>query len=140
MNENSCRVLQKHGLKNEWSLLVHSFIESSEQEKETFYNKIQISGLQIADVKVHAKQLSQDRKKSNQQIEKIKLEIDRLIAVVENLELVGSDVESIQHQIEKLNSDGQKLSANVFQVEKQIKKIREIEEIITQISSNHLAL
>ncbi len=142
MNEDSSRVPQKHGLKNEWSLLVHSFIESSDHEKETFYTKVKNSGLQIADLKLHTKQLSQDRKKLNQQIEKIKHDLDRLTSVIENLELVGSDVESVHFQIEKLNLSGEKISADVFEIEKKIKKIREIQEIISvELNSlNHSVL
>ena len=52
--------------------MVHSFIENSDLEKETLYKKIQNSGLTAADLKLHTKQLSADRKKINQYIEKVK--------------------------------------------------------------------
>jgi uncharacterized coiled-coil DUF342 family protein len=133
MNEDSSRLPEKHGLKNEWSLLVHSFIESSDQEKETVLEKIKSLGLTKVDLKTHAKTFSQTRKNLNLCIEKIKTEIDRLSAVTVNLELVGSDTESIQQQIEKLNSEGETLSLDVSDVEKKIKKIREIEDAMTSL-------
>ena len=131
MNEDSSQLPKKQGLKNEWSLLVQSFIESSDQEKQTLYEKLHSSGLKAADLKIHTKKFSQSRKNLNLQIEKIKTEIDRLGGVVENLQLVGSDAEPILEQIEQFNIEGEKLSSEVFELEKKIKKIREIEEVIT---------
>ncbi len=138
MNEDSSRVPEKHGLKNEWSLLVHSFIESSDQEKETVLQKIHKSGLTKSDLKNHTKIFSLARKNLNLRIEKIKSEIDRLSSVTINLELVGSNTESVQQQIDMLNSEGENLSLEVSYIEKKIKKIREIEDVMT--SSNHSVL
>ncbi len=138
MNEDSSRVPQKHGLKNEWSLLVHSFIESSDQEKERFLEKIYNAGLTAADLKSHAKIFSQTRKNLNIRIEKIKSEIDRLNSVSANLDLVGSDSESLHIQIEKLNSEGESLSLEVFEVEKKIKKIREIADVMASLGHSTL--
>lgn len=135
MNDGSSPLTQKNNmaqeLKYEWSLLVHSFIESSETEKQTFFEKIQSSGITRADLKLHTKNLSQTRKNLNLNIEKIKSQIDHLNSVTENLELVGSDTESIQEQINKLNLMGEKLSSEVISIEKQIKKLRQVEEILT---------
>ncbi len=135
MNDGSSQQTQKnnlnHELKYEWTLLVHSFIESSENEKQTFFDKIQNSGITRADLKLHTKNLSQTRKNLNLNIEKIKSQIDHLNTVTENLELVGSDTEPLQVQISKLNLDGEKLSSEVIAIEKQIKKLRQIEEILT---------
>ncbi len=138
MNEDSSRLPQKQGLKNEWSLLIHSFVESSDLLKELFFEKIQRSGLTAIDLKRHTKILSENRKSLNLQIEKIKAEIDHLSTVAENLELVGSDIELILEQIQKINSEGERFSAEVFKIEKRIKKIHEIERAI--LSSNHSAL
>lgn len=139
MNEDSSRLLKKQGLKNEWSLLVHGFIESSDQsEKETFLDKIRSSGLKTNELKIHSKSLSQKRRILNLRIEKIKAEMDHLGTVGENLVLVGSDMDSITERIQLLNLEGEKLSSEVSDIEKKLKKIREIEQIITSL--NHSTL
>ncbi len=139
MNEHSSQLPQKQGLKNEWALLVHSFVESSDDVKPTLLEKIQKSGLKPADLSLHTKTLSQNRKNLNLQIEAIKSKIDRLLSVSENLELVGSNTEGIHEDIQMLNNEGEKLSAEVMDLEKKIKKIREIEKIIST-SSDRSAL
>lgn len=139
MNEHSSQLPQKQGLKNEWALLVHSFVESSDEVKPTLLEKIQKSGLKPADLSLHTKTLSQNRKNLNLQIEAIKSKIDRLLTVSENLELVGSNTEGIHEDIQMLNNEGEKLSAEVMDLEKKIKKIREIEKVIST-SSDRSAL
>lgn len=134
MNEHSSQLPQKQGLKNEWALLVHSFVESSEEVKPTLLEKIQKSGLKPADLSLHTKTLSQNRKSLNLQIEAIKSKIDRLLTVSENLELVGSNTDGIHEDIQMLNNEGEKLSAEVMDLEKKIKKIREIEKVISTSS------
>lgn len=139
MNEDSSQLPQKQGLKNEWALLVHSFVESSEDIKPTLLEKIQKSGLKLTDLSLHTKTLSQNRKNLNLQIEAIKSKIDRLLTVSENLELVGSNTDGIHEDIQMLNNEGEKLSAEVMDLEKKIKKIREIEKVIS-ISSDRSTL
>ncbi len=134
MNEDSSQLLHKQGLKNEWALLVHSFVESSEDVKPTLLEKIQKSGLKTADLSLHTKALSQNRKSLNLQIEAIKSKIDRLIIVSENLELVGSSTDGIHEDIQMLDHEGEKLSEEVIALEKKIKKIREIEKAISSAS------
>ncbi len=134
MNEDSSQLPQKQGLKNEWALLVHSFVESSEDVKPTLLEKIQKSGLKPADLSLHTKTLSQNRKSLNLQIEAIKSKIDRLVIVSENLELVGSNTDGIHEDIQMLNHEGEKLSAEVIELEKKIKKVREIEKVISSSS------
>lgn len=134
MNEDSSQLPQKQGLKNEWALLVHSFVESSDDVKPTLLEKIQKSGLKPDDLSLHTKTLSQNRKNLNLQIEAIKSKIDRLLTVSENLELVGSNTEGIHEDIQMLNNEGEKLSAEVIDLEKKIKKIREIEKVISTSS------
>lgn len=139
MNEDSSQLPQKQGLKNEWALLVHSFVESSEDIKPTLLEKIQKSGLKLTDLSLHTKTLSQNRKNLNLQIEAIKSKIDRLLTVSDNLELVGSNTDGIHEDIQMLNNEGEKLSAEVMDLEKKIKKIREIEKVIS-ISSDRSTL
>ncbi len=134
MNEDSSQLPQNQGLKNEWALLVHSFVESSEDVKPTLLEKIQKSGLKPADLSLHTKTLSQNRKSLNLQIEAIKSKIDRLVIVSENLELVGSNTDGIHEDIQMINHEGEKLSAEVIELEKKIKKVREIEKVISSSS------
>lgn len=118
-------------LKNEWSLLVHSFIESTDDEKNNLSQKILNSNLTIEEIGFHKKSLSENRKILHQKIEKIKLEIDRLNIVMENLELVRSDNHSILDQIDEMNAAGETLSSEILSIEKKLKKIREIETLVT---------
>lgn len=125
-----------NGLKNEWALLIHSFIEDSQSEKKAVYiSELAKSGVKQEDIKLHVKSMSQSRKLLNNKIEKIKIEIDHLHGVIENLELVGSDTESILVQISELNVQGEKLSNEIFDIDRKIKKIRELESILARVPS-----
>ena len=120
----------QNSLAAEWSLLLHSFAEADSEQKEKLIHNIKSSGLDAMALKAHKKSLSDERKKLNQRMETIKSSIDDLHSIIENLELVKSDPEDIQNQIHQLIIEGEGLSEKVFQIEKEIKRIREIEGLI----------
>lgn len=126
-----------HGLKSEWTLLIHGFIEenTSTDKKTDYISELAKSGLKQEDIKLHIKSMSQSRKLLNNQIEKIKADIEHLTGVIENLELVGSDTEGVQTQISDLNTEGEKLSNEIFDIDRKIKKMRELETILAQVPS-----
>ena len=76
------------------------------------------------------KSLSDQRRQMNQRMETIKTHIDELHAVIENLELVKSDPEDIQKQIHQLITEGEQISEQVVLIEKELKRIREVEGFI----------
>ncbi len=119
MNED---YVSPNGLREEWSLLVHSFLEDNSFKPELVQ---QIQKLDMTPVK---KELSSKRKKLNQSIEKIKIKLDQVNTVIENLELVGSDTSGLMKEIDFLNKEGEKISEEIFALDNKIKKIHELQE------------
>ena len=118
------------GLRDEWSLLLHSFLEESSEQQELL-NQMKSSELTHDQIKVIKKELSSKRKKMNQSIEKIKIKIEQVSSVIENLELVGSDTSGLIKEIDFLNNEGEKISEEVFVLDKKIKKLHELQDLIT---------
>ena len=114
----------------EWSLLLHSFAEADSDQKEKLLNNIKTIGLDANSLKNIKKNLSDQRRQMNQRMETIKTHIDELHAVIENLELVKSDQEDIQKQIHQLITEGEQISEQVVLIEKELKRIREVEGFI----------
>jgi len=114
----------------EWSLLLHSFAEADSDQKEKLLNNIKTIGLDANSLKNIKKSLSDQRRQMNQRMESIKTHIDELHAVIENLELVKSDPEDIQKQIHQLIAEGEQISEQVVLIEKELKRIREVEGFI----------
>ena len=119
------------GLKHEWSMLIHSFIEN-EAMKIDLVNKIKNSQISVESIKSLKKEFSLKRKKLNQTIEKIKIKIDQLNLVIENLMLVGSDATGLLKEIDFLNHEGEKISEEIALLDLKIKKIRELQDIELQ--------
>ncbi len=110
-------------LRQEWSLLVHSFLDHQPEEKN-----LNADDLSVEQVNLLQKDLSQKRKKLNQKIEGIKSRMDELHAISEILILVGSDNSEIQSELSQLNVDGEKISNEIFSTETKIKKTHELKE------------
>lgn len=118
------------GLRGEWSLLLHSFLEEN-VESAQLLEQMKYSALTIDQIKVIKKDLSSKRKKMNQSIEKIKIKIEQVNNVIENLELVGSDTTGLNKQIDFLSNEGEQISVEVFTLDKKIKKLHELQDLIT---------
>lgn len=117
------------GLRGEWSLLLHSFLEQT-AEPNQLIDQMKSSALSIDQIKVIKKDLSSKRKKMNQSIEKIKIKIEQVSNVIENLELVGSDTASLNKEIDFLSHEGEKISEEVFTLDAKIKKLHELQDLI----------
>lgn len=124
MNDGS---ISPRGLRDEWSLLLHSFLDEQSDSSQTL-NKLNQSGMSIDQIKSVKKDLSSRRKKMNQAIEKIKIKIDQMNSVIENLELVGSDVSSLQKEISSLSTEGEHISEQIMAVDAKIKKLHELQD------------
>lgn len=105
------------GLRDEWSLLLHSFLEDGSKERADLLNtmKQQMShdSLSHEQIKSLKKELSSKRKKMNQSIESIKIKIEQVGTVIENLELVGSDTSGLVKEMDLLSNEGEKISQEV---------------------------
>ena len=122
------------GLRGEWSLLLHSFLEEkveSDQRIDQMKSAALSAALSVDQIKVIKKELSSKRKKMNQSIERIKIKIEQVSSVIENLELVGSDTTGLIKEINFLNHEGEQISEEVFALDKKIKKLHELQDIIT---------
>jgi methyl-accepting chemotaxis protein len=124
MNDGS---ISPKGLRDEWSLLLHSFLDEQSDSSQTI-SKLNQSGMSIDQIKSVKKDLSSRRKKMNQSIEKIKIKIDQMNSVIENLELVGSDVSSLQKEINTLNNEGESIFEQIMAVDTKIKKLHELQD------------
>ena len=118
------------GLRGEWSLLLHSFLEEK-VESDQIIDQMKSSALSVDQIKVIKKELSSKRKKMNQSIERIKIKIEQVNNVIENLELVGSDTAGLIKEINFLNNEGEQISEQVFVLDNKIKKLHELQDIIS---------
>jgi methyl-accepting chemotaxis protein len=116
------------GLKQEWSLLIHSFLEDDSNKLE-LVDKMKSSELSVERIKSIKKELSAQRKKMNQAIEKIKIKIEQVNTVIENLKLVGSDASGLMKEIDFLSNEGEKISEEVLMLDQKIKRIHELQEM-----------
>lgn len=117
------------GLRGEWSLLL-SFLEESVEPTQVI-DQMKSSAMSVDQIKVIKKELSSKRKKMNQSIEKIKIKIEQVSSVIENLELVGSDTTGLIKEIDFLNNEGEQISEEVFTLDKKIKKLHELQDLIS---------
>ena len=124
-NESSPR-----GLRAEWSMLVHSFLEES-SPKDGLLNQLRSAELSIDEIRVIKKELSSKRKKMNQSIERIKIKIEQVNGVIENLALVGSDPAGLLKEIDFLNNEGEKISEEVMTLDQKIKKLHDLQDLIS---------
>lgn len=118
----------QNGLKKEWSLLIHSFLED-DSNKLQIVDKVKSPEFSVDRIRTIKKELSAQRKKMNQAIEKIKIKIDQVSTVIENLRLVGSDTRGLVKEIEFLNTEGEKISEEVLLLDQKIKRIHELQEM-----------
>ncbi len=116
------------GLRAEWSMLVHSFLD--ENHDKTLIDQLKASELSVDEIKVIKKELSSKRKKMNQSIEKIKIKIDQVNSVIENLALVGSDPAGLLKEIDFLSNEGEKISSEVMTLDQKIKKLHDLQDLI----------
>lgn len=110
------------GLFEEWSLLVHSFLEESSPKLEI------VQQLQQLDMNPVKKELSLKRKVLNQSIEKIKIRIEEVNSIIENLVLVGSDTSDLFDELNSLNADGEKISEEILALDNKIRKIHNLQQ------------
>lgn len=116
------------GLREEWSLLLHSFLEEDLKEKSKLVDQIRSLEMTPDQIALLKKDLSAKRKKMNQNIEKIKIKIDQVSGVIENLELVGSDSSGLLQEIDFLSNEGEKLSEEMQSLDQKIRKLHELQE------------
>ena len=116
------------GLRQEWSLLIHSFLEDDSNKLE-IVDKMRNSELSADRIKSLKKDLSSQRKKLNQTIEKIKIKIEQVGMVIDNLTLVGSDTSGLQREIDFLNREGEKISEEIILLDSKIRKIHELQDL-----------
>lgn len=124
MNEDG----SKNGLKKEWSMLVHSFLEDS-SIKENLIESLQQSRFQAEQLSELKKELSAKRKKYLQAVEKIKIKMDQVSMVIENLNLVGSDTSGLLKEIDFLNLEGEKISEQILLLDEKIKKLHQLQDL-----------
>lgn len=121
--------LSQSGLREEWSLLLHSFLIENESNNQDLSEKMKSSSLSFEQVKTLKKDLSLRRKKLNQSIEKIKIKLDQVTMVIDNLKLVGSDTAGLLKEVNFLNHEGEKISEEIQTLDSKIKKIHDLQDL-----------
>ena len=71
--------IKPKGLRDEWSLLLHSFLDENSENSELL-EKMPASAMSLDQIKIIKKELGSKRKKMNQSIEKIKIKIKKKIS------------------------------------------------------------
>lgn len=117
------------GLRGEWSLLLHSFLEEK-VESDQLIAEVTSGTLSSEQINVIKKELSTKRKKMNQSIEHIKIKIEQVNSVIENLVLVGSDATGLRREVDFLNHEGEQISEAVFALDLKIKKLHELQDLL----------
>lgn len=126
MNDGS-RQRKHSGLRNEWSILIQSFIEelpSVQPKNQDFTTHCKERGVTAQDLEKYSKYLSERRKSINKQIECVKTEIEEKYATIENLHLVKSNTAPIFEDLERLNRQGENLSKEMIKIDKEVKSLR----------------
>lgn len=126
MSEGS-RDSKTSSLRQEWSILIQSFIEEDNLSDTPNRNKEQI--LSFAEIKAYSRHLSEKRKTLNKQIEEIKETIEERQVTLENLILVKSDTSDILQEIEKLNQQGETLSQELLKLDQKTRSLRIAEAV-----------
>ena len=112
-------------LREEWSLLVHSFLDQQPEEQ-----KLNPDDLSLDQIGLLQKDLSFQRKEFNQKIEVIKKQIDEIHNLSQNALKPASETFEIQQKLVDLNSEGEKISVEIVKIEAKIKQIHELKEKI----------
>ena len=115
--------------RDEWTLLLHSFLESETAKPEL------AEQLKHMDVSTVKRELSFKRKKLNQAIEKIKIKMEQVTSVIENLELVGSDTTGLVKEIDFLSREGQTISEEIITLDQKIKKIHDLQDHVADLAT-----
>ncbi len=84
--------------------------------------------LSLDNIRLITKNLSQTRRKLNQELEKIKSEIEQKSQLLENLKVVGSPIEETLARIHELNELGQNTSQKLEDLSGRLKRARKIED------------
>jgi prefoldin subunit 5 len=129
-DSDSLTKTSKKNFSSEWALFIHSFTETEITDQSEVIISLKNKGFSAEQLQEHKKRLSFERKKINQKIENIKSQIEMKNQLIENLNLVGSPVEDVHDEITQLSLEGEKLSAEVFKLEKELKKMRQLETIL----------
>lgn len=125
-------IISPKGLRDEWSLLLHTFLDDSSETKKSdeMITQMKASPLTLDQIKGMRKDLSSKRKKMNQSIEKLKSKIEQMSNVVDNLELVGSDTTGLVKEINMLNNEGEQISEEIIVLDQKIKKLHELQDLM----------
>ncbi len=119
-------------LKGEWNLLWESLAgdkdESASVDSDDAFETGKLKILSIDQINEITKNLSEDRKKLNQKIEKLQKEIELNSAKLESLRLVGSPDQSTLKRIVELTDLGQSLAEQLEKIDQKIRSARQLED------------
>lgn len=127
MSEDS----NQNSLRNEWKLLIHSFLEETLDPFDDSLSHLKIrfkeKTTSFTEIQKIKKSLSTEKKHLNQKIESIKFQIDQLGSTLQNLELVGSDMSESNEKLNELVRQGEETSLLIELLDTKLHKIRNLE-------------
>lgn len=141
MNDGSSSYLVR-SLRSEWNLFWESLLSTEENTNDEKTHETtdpfvtgKLEVLSLAQVRELTRALSEDRKKINQQIEKLHKEIELNAAKLEGLQLVGASDEGALKRIAELTDIGQQMSEALENLDQKIRSVHLREEEINKQNS-----
>ena len=128
MGDDSSKSIVK-SLKKEWSLLIEAFQgEEDDPEGELeIYDKGKIEVISRDEMRELTKELTENRKRINQQLEYLSKQIEESSARFEGLNLVGGDTSETENRIQELNDLGLNLTEALSKIDKKLRDVRDKE-------------
>lgn len=107
---------------------ISKLVEAISEEPLIHLDRLEVQS--VDQIKNLAKDLLEDRRRYNLELEKIKQEMDELVEQLESLKLVGADSKDPEIKINHLSEKGQEYSMKLEQLEAKLKEVRRIESIL----------
>jgi uncharacterized phage infection (PIP) family protein YhgE len=113
---------------SEWQKFWEFFKKDALELSGVSDQSLEIGKIDRATLKELTKNLSNGRRRINQQLEKIKSEIDSTSSKIESIRLVGGEDAEAIAEMNRLHDLGEKLSEELSKLNEKLKQVRKIED------------
>ncbi|GIL17563.1 MAG: hypothetical protein BroJett040_13140 [Oligoflexia bacterium] len=116
---------------SEWKMFWEGLVGDTESAHDQDpFETGKLESLTLDQIKAITKALSTDKKKINQQLEKISQEIEENTEKLNSLRLVGGAQEETIESLHELTDVGQKMSGQIAKIDARLKAARQREDIL----------
>lgn len=125
MGDDSSKSIIK-SLKKEWALFLEVFHGDEEKvsEVDEAFQMGNLEILSLEKVREITRNLTEDRKKLNQQLEVLSKELEKNSSKLESISLVGGDVTDTEKRIDELNNLGLSMTEALAKIDGKLRDIR----------------